>query len=58
MEVTGLPAMRLHDPAATTQDQLQMFGYLLSGLSETHKMPPATPVAKNTQEEESDQQGK
>ena len=44
--------------AATTQDQLQMFGYLLPGLSETHKRPPATPMAKNTQEEESDQQGK
>ena len=41
-----------------TTDQIQMFGYLLPGLSETLKRPPATPLAKNTAEDASGQPGK
>ncbi|CAE7763387.1 unnamed protein product [Symbiodinium sp. CCMP2592] len=42
---------------ATTQEQIQMFGYLLPGLSESNKRPPATPQQQNNKGDESGKDG-
>ncbi|CAE7270505.1 unnamed protein product [Symbiodinium sp. CCMP2592] len=41
----------------TQDEQIQMFGYLLPGLSESNKRPPATPQQQSTKGEESGKAG-
>ncbi|CAE7630380.1 Pol, partial [Symbiodinium necroappetens] len=44
--------------SAVAQEQIQMFGYLMPGLSATHKRPPATPLTGALKEEDLEVQGK
>ena len=43
---------------AVSKEQIQMFGYLMPGLSATHKRPPATPLTGALKEEDPEAQGK
>ncbi|CAE7270471.1 unnamed protein product, partial [Symbiodinium sp. CCMP2592] len=49
--------MRNSHPEIWKQEQIQMFGYLLPGLSESNKRPPATPQQQSTKGEESGKGG-
>lgn len=43
---------------AISKEQIQMFGYLMPGLSATHKRPPATPLSWTHKEDDSETPGK
>ncbi|CAE7319065.1 pol [Symbiodinium sp. CCMP2592] len=49
--------MRYSHPEIWKQEQIQMFGYLLPGLSESNKRPPATPQQQNNKGDESGKGG-